>query len=96
MTRTIASPETLEHQNAGTALRSAYHKLCWDNDFEANGRAYWREYDRQVRELARPEEVLVFELGEGWERLCGILGKEVPEVEYPNKDEHRSNHDTTK
>ncbi len=39
-----------------------------------------------VRELARREgrEFLEFELGDGWESLCGFLDKRVPDVEFPH------------
>jgi hypothetical protein len=30
------------------------------------------------------ENLLVMELGEGWERLCAFLGKPIPYVPYPN------------
>ena len=90
MSRTVVAPGTLQRQDQGTALRSAYNKLCWDDDFDANGRQYWREYNRKIRELTSPNNTLVFELGEGWERLCDFLGKAVPEVSYPNNDEARS------
>jgi len=89
MSRTVVAPGTLQRQDQGTVLRCAYNKLCWDDDFDANGRQYWREYSRKIREVASPDKHLVFELGEGWDRLCDFLGKAVPEVRYPNNDEAR-------
>jgi hypothetical protein len=91
MNRTVVAPDTLQRQDQGLALRSAYNKLCWDDDFNANGRKYWQQYNRQIREMASPDALLVYELGESWDRLCGFLGKAVPEVKYPNNDEARSN-----
>lgn len=90
MNRTVVAPSTLQRQDQGTALRCAYNKLCWDDDFDANGRMFWQEYNRKIRELVSPDNLLVFELGEGWDRLCEFLGKKVPEVEFPNSDEARS------
>jgi hypothetical protein len=81
MNRTVVAPDTLQRQDQGLALRSAYNKLCWD----------WQQYNRQIREMASPDALLVYELGESWDRLCGFLGKAVPEVKYPNNDEARSN-----
>lgn len=89
MRRTVVAPRTLQRQDQGLALRSAYNKLCWDNDFDEHGRKYWWEYNRLIRELANPENLLVFELGEGWDRLCAFLGKTIPQVSYPNNDEAR-------
>ena len=91
MKRTVVAPGVRQRQDQGTALRHAYHNLCWDDDFDANGRKFWREYNRQVRALANPDALLVYKLGEGWDRLCAFLGKTIPEVEYPNNDEARSN-----
>lgn len=90
MSRTVVAPGTLQRQDQGTALRSAYNKLCWDDDFDANGQKYWREYNRKIRELASPDNLLVFELGEGWDRLCEFLGKAIPGARYPNNDEART------
>ena len=90
MNRTVVAPNTLQRQDQGMALRCAYNKLCWDDDFDANGRKFWQEYNRKIRELVSPDNLLVFELGEGSDRLCQFLGKKVPEVEFPNSDEARS------
>ena len=30
-----------------------------------------------------PSNLLVYNAGEGWERLCEFLGKEVPDKEFP-------------
>ena len=89
--RTVVAPGMRQREDQGTALRYAYHKLCWNDDFDTNGRKFWREYNRQVRALAASDSLLVYELGEGWDRLCAFLGKTIPEVEYPNNDEARSN-----
>ena len=36
--------------------------------------------------LVRPENLLVFQVGEGWERLCEFLGHDVPDVEFPHEN----------
>ena len=90
MKRTVVAPGMRQRQDQGAALRRAYHMLCWDDDFDANGRKFWREYNRQVRALTDPNDLFVYELGEGWDRLCAFLGKTIPEVKYPNNDEARS------
>lgn len=41
------------------------------------------EHEATVRRMVPPERLLVMELGEGWERLCEFLGKEVPDVPFP-------------
>lgn len=37
-----------------------------------------------VRKVCPPDRLLEFPLGTGWGPLCEFLGKEVPEVPYPN------------
>ncbi|KAK4553059.1 hypothetical protein LTR86_009786 [Recurvomyces mirabilis] len=71
------------------ALSDRYNKYCWDDDFEANGRTYWREHMGMLKRYFEEQgrDVLWFEVGEGWERLCEFLGVEVPEVPWPNADD---------
>jgi hypothetical protein len=37
-----------------------------------------------VKQLVKPENLLILEVGEGWEKLCRFLGKDVPSVPYPH------------
>jgi hypothetical protein len=56
-------------------------------------KALYLKHYQEVMEKVPEEKLLVMELGEGWDRLCKFLGKEVPEVPYPNlntKDETKS------
>ena len=39
-----------------------------------------------LKSLVRPENLLVFKVGEGWERLCEFLGQEVPDLEFPHEN----------
>lgn len=43
-------------------------------------------HNNQVKEHVPTDRLLVLELGEGWERLCEFLGKEVPNVLYPSSN----------
>jgi hypothetical protein len=50
-------------------------------------------YERHNREVlehfkTRPDDLLVLSIteGEGWEKLCPFLGKEVPDVAFPHED----------
>lgn len=48
-------------------------------------------------QLVPADQLLVFQVGEGWERLCQFLEKEVPDIPFPmenvggNKGTHSSN-----
>lgn len=45
--------------------------------------AYARHY-REVREAVPKEQLLDFQLKDGWEPLCRFLGKEIPDVPFPH------------
>lgn len=45
----------------------------------------YTEHYAYVRSVCPPERLLEFKLGkDGWEELCEFLGKEAPDVPYPN------------
>jgi hypothetical protein len=43
-------------------------------------KALYRKHCQEAIETVPEEKLLIMELGEGWDRLCKFLGKEVPEV----------------
>ncbi|KAJ7134119.1 P-loop containing nucleoside triphosphate hydrolase protein [Mycena filopes] len=45
------------------------------------------EYNETIRSLAPPERFLECEVKDGWAPLCAFLGKEVPEVAFPHKND---------
>jgi len=47
----------------------------------------YRRHYAEVREAARPGQVLEYRLGDGWEPLCEFLGKPIPDVPFPHKNE---------
>lgn len=64
-------------------------ELIWDGTF--HGRIEDREHaidvylahNDYVKSHAPPDRLLVFEASQGWEPLCGFLGRPVPEEPYP-------------
>lgn len=50
--------------------------------------AYERHLTR-VRRLIPAERLLVFEVAEGWEPLCGFLGRPVPDMPFPRTNSTR-------
>ncbi|KIX01193.1 uncharacterized protein Z518_08918 [Rhinocladiella mackenziei CBS 650.93] len=52
-------------------------------DFEKNGKAVFEEHYSMVRRLCG-EKHLEYSVEEGWEPLCRFLGKEVPQIPFPN------------
>jgi len=59
-----------------------------------NEDAYIRRYENHNQEVTEyfqgRDDLLVLELtqGEGWEKLCPFLGKEIPMVEFPHKNKN--------
>ncbi|KAG1050301.1 hypothetical protein G6F43_007410 [Rhizopus delemar] len=48
------------------------------------------DHIEEVKRYVPSDRLLVMELGEGWDRLCQFLGKEVPKVPYPKLNEAAS------
>ena len=47
---------------------------------------FFRKHTEAVKAAIAPERLLVFEVGEGWERLCKFLGVPVPAEPYPSEN----------
>lgn len=48
-----------------------------------NARAIYEQHYTVVRKIVPPENLLEFNLEDGWAPLCAFLGKEVPDVPFP-------------
>ncbi|KAI8882065.1 hypothetical protein K501DRAFT_334253 [Backusella circina FSU 941] len=53
-------------------------------DDKESGMAAFTKHNQEVIDFVPKENLLVMELGEGWERLCEFLGKPIPDVPFPN------------
>ncbi|HEV2365517.1 MAG TPA: sulfotransferase [Caulobacteraceae bacterium] len=47
---------------------------------------YFRRHSEEVERAIAPERLLVYESGEGWERLCAFLGVPVPDEPFPREN----------
>jgi hypothetical protein len=47
---------------------------------------YFRRHTEEVTAYVAPERLLVYEVGEGWDRLCAFLGVPVPVEPYPSEN----------
>lgn len=45
---------------------------------------HFRRHEAQVRATISRDRLLVFEAGEGWDRLCAFLGVPVPDTPFPS------------
>ncbi|KAK5708671.1 hypothetical protein LTR17_020503 [Elasticomyces elasticus] len=59
------------------------------DEFAANARSTYRKHYAELRESmkSRPNHLLEFQLRDGWKPLCEFLGKEVPDVPFPQVNE---------
>jgi len=77
-----------DDQSPMATLARTYHKYCWDNDFESNGRQLFRKHSDLVRTLAEGRKFLEVRPGDGWEPLCEFLGLPIPaDIPYPVTDD---------
>ncbi|PGH27347.1 hypothetical protein AJ80_01059 [Polytolypa hystricis UAMH7299] len=75
---------------AATTMLKLEHAMfnCSDQEgFERNAKETYQKHYEKVRNLVPKERLLEYKLGSGWEPLCEFLGKEVPQEEFPFKNE---------
>jgi hypothetical protein len=47
---------------------------------------FFRKHTEEVLQAIPKERLLVYQVGEGWDRLCAFLGVPVPETPYPSEN----------
>lgn len=61
--------------------------MLWDRlfqgDFENRGKQVFRSHYALVRELVPKEQLLEYDVAQGWGPLCRFLGEEVPDQPFP-------------
>ncbi|CAO3610984.1 unnamed protein product [Mucor hiemalis] len=50
---------------------------------EEHMKKLFNEHIEEVKRVVPADQLLIIELGEGWDRLCNFLGKDVPNIPYP-------------
>jgi hypothetical protein len=60
-------------------MREHLNDRAWMTD-------YFRRHTEEVKTAIAPERLLVYEVGEGWDRLCRFLGVAVPDAPYPSEN----------
>lgn len=74
------------------------HAILWDcfrgwlrakngDEMRARLKDAYREHSALVRRIVLEENLLIYQLGDGWEPLCEFLGRPVPDVPYPRVNE---------
>lgn len=79
---------------AGNAMRKIHFGFFGAQnrkEIAPNARRSYDNYYQKIRSMVLPEKRLEYRLGDGWEPLCAFLGKDVPNVPFPRKND-RSAH----
>ncbi|KAG9558176.1 hypothetical protein KCU61_g2847, partial [Aureobasidium melanogenum] len=90
MTRVLVKldPEFIGKQGKiGEFLMRGYWQASSFDDWKKKARQGYLEHNALIKKLVPKERLLVYKLGSGWVPLCGFLGKEIPEVEFPRVNE---------
>lgn len=56
-------------------------------EWRGDARAIYERHYREIQEIVPPDQLLMYNLSDGWEPLCRFLGKPVPDVSFPNLNE---------
>ena len=71
-------------------IRSEFGSNIHDRSFMTD---YFRRHSAEVERTIPKKRLLVYEAGEGWDRLCAFLGVQVPDAPFPHtntSDEFRA------
>lgn len=49
--------------------------------------ASFRRHSEKIKATVRPDSLLVYDVREGWPRLCAFLQREIPTVPFPHRDD---------
>ncbi len=59
-------------------------------DFEKYGKDVFREHYEEIRRVVPPENLLEYEVSQGWEPLCRFLGQCIPSEKFPQGNDIHS------
>lgn len=72
------------------------HQLVWEGTFdnrfddESHAIEVFNRHNRQVEEVVPEDELLVYEIKEGWEPLCDFIEVPVPDAPFPHLNDTTS------
>lgn len=68
-------------------------KLIWSGQFQSRFedksfmKEIYFEHEEAVKSNIKPEQLLMYNIKDGWEPLCEFLGYPIPEIEFPRANE---------
>ena len=66
--------------------------IMFQGDFEKNAETTYHKHYRELEEKLKSDRrgYIDWEAKEGWVPICKMLGKEVPEIEFPRKNQRKA------
>jgi hypothetical protein len=64
----------------------AWNEL-FEGSFEQNGRRVFFEHQEKIKSLVPSDNLLIYQLKEGWEPLCKFLDQPIPSIPMPHENE---------
>ena len=87
---TIFAPDSMARRAADGVVGRFFASVRGRAPSQLDDRAamtdYFRRHTEAVKAAIAPERLLVYEVGEGWDRLCAFLGVPVPAEPYPSEN----------
>jgi len=71
-------------------MAALLYKHYMYKDLATNGKRFYEEHNAEVMRTVPRENLLVFNVKEGWEPLCGFLGVEVPNYPFPKGNDRKA------
>lgn len=59
-------------------------------------REHWERHVEYLKRVVPEDRLVFFDVKAGWEPLCRVLGKEVPDVEFPRINDGRAIEELTR
>jgi hypothetical protein len=87
---TIFNPATTERIRAFPDVGALIQKLLIEGPLQGrltdreHALAFFRAHNEEVQRTIPPERLLVYNVAEGWGRLCAFLGVTAPATAFPN------------
>ncbi|KAI9833770.1 MAG: hypothetical protein M1819_003503 [Sarea resinae] len=55
----------------------------FEGDFPNKGKEIYKRHYKEVRDMVPPENLLEYQISDGWGPLCDFLGEDIPCVKFP-------------
>ena len=59
-------------------------------DVPKNGIEMYKEHNAWIKSLVKPENLLVYNVKDGWEPLCSFLGRKIPDKPFPRVNDEEA------